>query len=111
MHFATMVHHAARSRTKSVQFEKSLLSFDTTDGASSRDGTTSPLVPGTRTSSLPVGENKENINTIRHYRSMLDVDGAPKLPLAKPLSYDELYPKPAEPIELPKPVPRRPCDS
>ena len=45
---------------------------------------------------MPMGENKENVNVIRHYRSMLDVEGAPKLPMAKPLSYEELYPKPTE---------------
>ncbi|KAK3353029.1 Septin-domain-containing protein [Lasiosphaeria hispida] len=96
MHFATMVHHATKARTKSVQFEKSLISLDTADGASSREGASSPPVPGTRTSSLPMGENKENTSTIRHYRSLLDIEDVPKLPVAKPLSYEELYPKPTE---------------
>ncbi|KAK5660335.1 hypothetical protein OQA88_12876 [Cercophora sp. LCS_1] len=96
MHFATMVHHATRARTKSVQFEKSLLSLDPSDGELSREGAISPPIPGTRTSSLPMGENKENIASIRQYRSMLDIDHAPRLPVAVPLSYDELYPKPTE---------------
>lgn len=91
-----MVHNATRSRTKSVQFEKSVISLDT-DGSSSRDGATSPPVPGSRTSSLPLGsESKENI--IRHYRSMLNIEDPPKLPMAKPLSYGSLYPKPGDSV-------------
>lgn len=110
MHFATMVHHATRARTKSVQFEKSLISLDTADDTSSREGAISPPIPGTRTSSLPLGENKGNISIIRHYRSMLDVEGAPKLPMAKPLSYEELYPKPTESMSFQKFQWRRPID-
>lgn len=96
MHFATMVHHATKARTKSVQFDKSVISLGTDDGVSSVDGSSTAPVPGTRTSSLPSGENKENVNTIRHYRSLLDVDDAPKLPITKPMSYEELYPKPTD---------------
>ncbi|KAK3318462.1 Septin-domain-containing protein [Apodospora peruviana] len=98
MHFASMVHHATRARTKSVQFEKSVISLE--DGSSSRDGASTPSsfpVPGTRISSLSSCDNKENINTtIRQYRSMLIVEDVPKLPIAKPMSYEELYPKPIE---------------
>ncbi|KAK3390438.1 Septin-domain-containing protein [Podospora didyma] len=112
MHFATMVHHATKARTKSVQFEKSLISLDGADGASSRDGASSPPIPGTRTSSLPIGENKENKSaTICHYKSMLDVEDAPKLPITKPLSYDELYPKPQDSVVIHKFPLRRPFDS
>ncbi|KAK4231380.1 Septin-domain-containing protein [Podospora fimiseda] len=111
MHFATMVHNATKGRTKSVQFEKSMLSLDTNDGASSRDGASSPPIPGVRTSSLPMGaESKENINitAIRHYKSMLDIEEPPRLPIAKPMSYDELYPKPNDPILVHRYPPRRP---
>ncbi|KAK4165917.1 Septin-domain-containing protein [Cladorrhinum sp. PSN259] len=111
MHFATMVHNATKGRTKSVQFEKSMVSLDTNDGASSGDGASSPPVPGVRTSSLPMGgDNKENINmaTIRHYRSMLDIEEPPRLPIAKPMSYDELYPKPNDPLTVHKHPRRRP---
>lgn len=108
MHFATMVHHATKARTKSVQFDKSVISLDASDGISSVDGSSTGPVPGTRTSSLPTGENKENINTIRHYRSMLDVEDPPKLPIAKPMSYEELYPKPIESFVLQRFPPRRP---
>ncbi len=94
MHFTTMVQHAAhKSRNKSVQFEKSHVGFENANAPGpSRDYATLHPMPSTRTSSLPI-DHKENV--IRHYRSMLDVD-APRLPLAKPLSYDELYPKPQE---------------
>ncbi|KAK3688566.1 Septin-domain-containing protein [Podospora appendiculata] len=112
MHFATMVHHATKARTKSVQFEKSLVSLDTADGASSRDGAASPPLPGTRISSLPAGENKETGNTtIRHYRSLLDVEDTPRLPMAKPLSYDELYPRPGDLTNTHRFSLRRPFDT
>lgn len=38
---------------------------------------------------------------------MLDVDGAPKLPLTKPLSYEELYPRPTDPLLVHKLLPRK----
>jgi hypothetical protein len=110
MHFATMVQHATRTRTKSVQFEKSVISLEPTDESCSREGATSPPVPGTRTSSLPLGDNKENINVIRHYRSMLDVEGAPKLPMTKPMSYEELYLKPTESMSFNRFLWRMPID-
>ncbi|KAK4463732.1 hypothetical protein QBC42DRAFT_173058 [Cladorrhinum samala] len=106
-----MVHNATKGRTKSVQFEKSMVSLDTTDRSSSRDGASSPPVPGSRTSSLPVSENRDSVNTmatIRHYRSMLDIEEPPRLPIAKPMSYDELYPKPSDPIPVHKIPLRRP---
>ena len=89
-----MVQHAThKSRNKSVQFEKGHVGFENANAPEpSRVYATLHAVPSTRTSSLPI-DHKENV--IRHYRSMLDVD-APRLPLAKPLSYDELYPKPQE---------------
>jgi len=56
-------------------------------------------------------ENKENMAAIRRYRSMLDVEDAPKLPIAKPLSYEELYPKPADPVAIHRFPLRRHLDS
>ncbi|KAK4193850.1 Septin-domain-containing protein [Podospora australis] len=111
MHFTTMVHHATKGRTKSVQFDKNVISLDTTDRSSSRDGAASPPVPGARTSSLPLDyvENKENTSTgIRHYRSMLDIEDPPKLPAAKPLCYDELYPKSVDSMVISHRLPRNP---
>lgn len=96
MHFATVVHHVTKGRNKSVHFERSLMSLDSTEAASTRGTSTPPLVPGNRINSLPLHDMKENTSTtIRHYRSMLDVEPAPKLPLTQPLSYDELYPRAA----------------
>lgn len=40
--------------------------------------------------------------SVRHYRSLLDVEDAPKLPVAKPLSYAELYPSAPEPVPVRK---------
>lgn len=113
MHFATRVHHhATRARTKSVQFGKSVMSLDSADTASSRDEATSPPTPGTRTSSLPLSDKKENINPIRHYRSLLDFEDAPRLPHFKPLCYDELYPRPTESMAVHKaPLLRMPLHS
>lgn len=98
MHFATMVHqHAAKARTKSLQFGKSVMSLDSADTGSSRDEVaTSPPTPGARTTSLPLSDKKENVNPIRHYRSLLDLEDAPTLPHFQPLCYEELYPKPTE---------------
>lgn len=90
-------HHATRARTKSVQFGKSVMSLDSVDTASTRDEVaTSPPTPGTRTTSLILSDKKENVNPIRHYRSLLDLEDAPRLPHFMPLSYDELYPDPTE---------------
>ncbi|GAB1318911.1 Cell division control protein 3 [Madurella fahalii] len=85
-----MGRHGPKSHPKSVQFE-------------SHDGAVHPSSPGVRTSSLPLGGNDEKTGTpIRHYRSMLNVGDPPKLPTTAPLSYDELYPKNAEPVPLRK---------
>lgn len=107
MHFATMVQHATKPRPRSVQFDKNLASLDTASHtASFREKDTAILPPGMRTSSLPLGRNNETIITgVRHYRSLLDVEDAPKLPMAKPLTYGELYPNapeiPKAPVKTP----------
>lgn len=115
MHFSTMMHNATRGRAKSVQFEKSFASLaETIDGSSSRDGAVSPVpVPGTRTSSLPLGENNEMINkALRRYKSLLEIeDPAPKLPMTQRLSYDELYPKATDPTMSRALPSRRPWSS
>ncbi|TDZ47021.1 Cell division control protein 3 [Colletotrichum trifolii] len=38
--------------------------------------------------------SSSSIGTVRHYRSMLDVDDAPKIGPSKPISYDDLYQDP-----------------
>lgn len=94
MHFPTMAHHANK-RNRSFQFERGIRSLDSADGSLTRMGPTSQPAPNSGTSSLSP-EMKENSTGIRHYKSMLDVEPAPKLPIAQPLSYEELYPRPMD---------------
>jgi hypothetical protein len=47
-------------------------------------------VPARRSVSLNITQ-QENIPSTLHYKSMLDVEEAPKLPATKPMTYDELY--------------------
>jgi len=81
---------SAKARTRSVQLEKGI---DIAAGgpvrAESIMDLSMPPVPAARSSSLPSG--KENNGSIRHYRSMLDVEGPPKLGPVKTFNYDELY--------------------
>ena len=93
-----MMHNGIKSRTRSAQFYRSGSSIASHGGSDDRTGT--PPVPGTRTSSIPsTTEDKDDGTSpspiIRHYRSMLDVEAAPQLPVAELLSYDELYPSQA----------------
>lgn len=89
MHFDIGSH--GKSRTRSVQLEKGLdiAVGDVSKVESVKDGPAAPPVPAARSSSLPSG--KENTNSVRHYRSMLDVEGPPTLGPVKTFSYDELY--------------------
>ena len=82
--------HSTKARTRSVQLEKSIAiaAGGPVKPESIRDFTIPP-VPAARSSSLPSG--KENNGSIRHYRSMLDVEGPPKLGPVKTFNYDELY--------------------
>ena len=80
---------SAKARTRSVQLDKSVdMATNIADAESARD-LSMPPVPSARSSSLPSG--KENNASIRHYRSMLDVEGPPKLGPLKPFTCDELY--------------------
>jgi septin 7 len=110
-----MVQNAtARVRPRSMQFEKSSATPEPRPRrAASRDTGTNRPPPGARTSSLPLSSTKQYIYTppIRHHRSMLDVERIPKLPLAKPLSYGELYVNTAEPVVDIMPPSRTPVDS
>ncbi|KAK4155810.1 Septin-domain-containing protein [Chaetomidium leptoderma] len=115
MHFAAMVHHAtAKVRPRSMQFDRSPIAPEPKGRrAASRDTPTHAPAPGTRTSSLPLTNSRQQYTEtpIRHYRSMLNVEPVPKLPLAKPLSYGELYQNDLEPVVARKAPLRRPLDS
>lgn len=97
MHFPDLSYHT-RSRTKSVQFDKVKIA----SGESVEDSALPPVrpasvagppIPGNRISSLP-GNQQENLGSIRRYKSMLDVEEPPRLPVTQPLTYEELYPQP-----------------
>jgi hypothetical protein len=94
--------HSAKVRARSVQLEKGI---DFVTGGRvkvelTRDLSTPP-VPTARSSSLPSG--KENDGSIRHYRSMLDVEGPPKLGPVRTFTYDELYVEKAKHPVSPRP--------
>jgi septin 7 len=89
MHFDIGLH--AKGRTRSVQLERglNLVAHCPPKAESMKDAMGTPPVPSARSSSLPTG--KENSGSIRHYRSMLDVEDPPKLGPVMTFTYDELY--------------------
>ncbi len=97
MHFSDLTRHT-RARTKSVQFDMARALFGSTESLDVNDPflpvrpSSVPVhsIPGTRSVNLNV-EHQENVPSIRRYKSMLDVDEAPKLPATKPMTYDELH--------------------
>lgn len=108
MHFPDLTYHS-RARAKSAHFDRVKSLFGSTEPLNDDDPipivrpSSVPVqsIPGFRSVSLTV-ESQENV-PLRRYKSMLDVDEAPKLPATKPMTYDELY---AE--HLPNPVPKPP---
>jgi septin 7 len=117
MHFTSLVHQAtARVRPRSMQFDASPVVLDPKNRrAASRDGAYRQPPTGARTSSLPSGHTRyytDTVTPIRHHRSLLHVERAPRLPIAMPLSYGELYPRAPEPVtDQKKPPLRMPFDS
>ncbi|KAL2159950.1 hypothetical protein VTH06DRAFT_2083 [Thermothelomyces fergusii] len=101
---------SARVRPRSRQFDRSSVSSDSRSRRSaSRDMATLSPAPGTRTSSLPLSIGRQYIDPpVRHHRSMLDVELAPKLPVTQPLPYGELCRKPLEPLRKKKQAGSRP---
>lgn len=79
----------ARVRPRSLQFDRSSVSSDSRSRhLASRDMSTLSPTPGARTSSLPLSSSRQYIDhTVRHHRSMLEVELTPKLPVAQPLFY------------------------
>ncbi|KAF4333159.1 cell division control CDC3 [Fusarium beomiforme] len=92
-----LVQHV-KARTRSVHFDRSLLFMATTAIAESSPEATRdskrtislPLSQDDRISSAPASPRP---STVRHYRSMLDVDiqDPPTLSPMQPMSFDELY--------------------
>ncbi|KPM43609.1 Cell division control protein 3 [Neonectria ditissima] len=105
MAFGLMEH--VRARTRSVALNKDALATAITTPSGE------PSVPvdqeTRRHSSMPLGRHNRGESpspeppaTIRHYRSMLDVEEPPKLSAWKPISFDELYSGPIQGVTKPK---------
>ncbi|KIL93585.1 hypothetical protein FAVG1_03567 [Fusarium avenaceum] len=87
-----------RARTRSVHFDRGLLFMASSPLADSSPKTSRD---SKRTISLPLGPDNEMLSppssprpsTVRHYRSMLDVEAQdpPTLSPMQPMSFDELY--------------------
>ena len=96
--------HQVKARTRSIHLDKGVLSLAAM--VTPAEPVTTRRKATRRTSSLPLGQ--ENVNpcegelqspaTIRHYRSMLDVEDPPKLSPWKPMCFDELYSSPIQDI-------------
>ncbi|CAM1511193.1 Fc.00g087060.m01.CDS01 [Cosmosporella sp. VM-42] len=107
MTFDSMVHQV-KARTRSIHLDRA--SFSLSGSSSSKEPATSPPQPTRRTSSLLLGqENRDpsasasqSPETIRHYRSMLDIEEPPKLSPWKPISFDELYASPIQDAAKPE---------
>ncbi|KAK7422254.1 Cell division control protein 3 [Neonectria punicea] len=104
MAFGLMEH--VRARTRSVALDKAAVTTAVTNPA-----TESATIDqdARRHSSVPLGRQNRGRSpspsppaTIRHYRSMLDVEEAPKLSPWKPLSFDELYSGPIRDVAKPE---------
>ncbi|KAF4420536.1 putative cell division control protein CDC3, partial [Fusarium austroafricanum] len=90
-----LVQHV-KARTRSVHFDRGLI-FMATAGLTESSPKTSR--DSKRVVSLPLSQEDEisstpsspRPSTVRHYRSMLDVENPPILSPMKPMSFDELY--------------------
>jgi septin 7 len=90
-----LVQHV-KARTRSVHFDRSLLFMATTPLAesspkASRDSKRTISFPLSQDDKIP-SPSSPRPSTVRHYRSMLDVDqDPPTLSPMKSMSFDELY--------------------
>ncbi|KAJ0165452.1 hypothetical protein CTA2_11222, partial [Colletotrichum tanaceti] len=85
-----LVEHV-RARTRSVQLDKST-ACDSSRRYSSLPGTVDIVVHKAKGNSRSTSEAfSDSTVTVRRYKSMLDVDDAPKIGPNKPISYEDLY--------------------
>lgn len=111
MHFPELTHRS-RARTKSVQFDRVKAMFTSRESLTDEEpsplarpaSVPAPLVPARRSVSLNL-THQENAPSVRRYKSMLDVEGPPRLPATSPMTYDELYVE-ALPQTIPTPATR-----
>jgi hypothetical protein len=87
-----------KARTRSVHFDRNLIFMATTPLAgsspkASRDSKRTISFPLSQDDKTPSSPSSPRPSTVRHYRSMLDVDiqDPPTLSPMKPMSFDELY--------------------
>lgn len=92
-----LVQHV-KARTRSVHFDRNLAFMATTPLAGSspkvsRDSKRTISFPLSQDDGSPSSPSSPRPSTVRHYRSMLDVDiqDPPTLSPMKPVSFDELY--------------------
>ncbi|KAI7768080.1 hypothetical protein LZL87_011056 [Fusarium oxysporum] len=92
-----LVQHV-KARTRSVHFDRNLIFMATTPLAgsspkASRDSKRTISFPLSQDDKTPSSPSSPRPSTVRHYRSMLDVDiqDPPTLSPMKPVSFDELY--------------------
>ncbi|CCF31901.1 septin [Colletotrichum higginsianum] len=85
-----LVEHV-KARTRSVQLDKST-TYDSSRRYSSLPGTVDIVVHKAKGNSRSTSEPfSDSTVTVRRYKSMLDVDDAPKIGPNKPISYEDLY--------------------
>ncbi|KAK2040824.1 septin [Colletotrichum somersetense] len=85
-----LVEHV-RARTRSVQLDKSTAN-DASRRYSSLPATVDVLMGKTKANVKPASEvSSGSTTTVRRYKSLLDVDDAPKIGPNKPISYEDFY--------------------
>ncbi|KAF7534363.1 hypothetical protein G7Z17_g13380 [Cylindrodendrum hubeiense] len=92
-----------RARSRSIALDRSAAANPNLGSAT--DDSTAQTRDARRHSSVPLGQTNMSTAcsasppaTIRHYRSMLEVEEPPKLSPWKPLSFDELYSDPVREV-------------
>ncbi|KAK2028003.1 septin [Colletotrichum zoysiae] len=85
-----LVEHV-RARTRSLQLDKSTAN-DASRRYSSLPATVDVLMGKTKANVKPASEvSSGSTTTVRRYKSLLDVDDAPKIGPSKPISYEDFY--------------------
>ncbi|KAK1980727.1 septin [Colletotrichum cereale] len=102
-----LVEHV-KARTRSVQLDKSI-AHDASKRYSSLPATVDIFMGKTKANVKPASEvSSDSTATVRRYKSLLDVDDAPKIGPNKPISYEDLYQnthRNTPPAKRPRPEP------
>ncbi|GKT45297.1 cell division control protein 3 [Colletotrichum spaethianum] len=104
-----LVEHV-KARTRSVQLDKST-AYDASRRYSSLPATVDMVMGQAKENARSVSKaSSDSTVTVRRYKSLLDVDGAPKIGPNNPISYEDLYQNTrhnAQPSKRPRPEPTR----